>query len=116
MRKNEISKKNISQEMTTIRKKEKRNAESRETSIMTSNLAITEAVQDGNRLYTIRQTDDESREMYLQRVNFIIKTMNTSPTNKLSNVVALSYIWRNITFFGMSYPQSVLRRLNRINN
>lgn len=75
-------------------------------------MELHESIQRGDIFYTITQTDDESREVYIDRVNYIIDMLNKDFTINIDQVIKLSYIWRNITHYGMSYPSTLLRTLS----
>ena len=69
---------------------------------------------DGN-LIKIQKTDDESREVYLTRVDYILKNYKpNSGDSKRSDfeyVKRISLIWRNITIFNMTYPLSITKKI-----
>ena len=75
-----------------------------------------EIIQRGDVFYSIAQTDNESREIYLNRVNYIVgildDTNNVDADIDINEVIKSSYIWRNITYYGMSYPSTLLRTLH----
>lgn len=70
-----------------------------------------EVFQRNNRLYVIKKTNDESRELYLNRVNYIINKLETNGSKNYDEIVKLSYIWRNYTYKGMIYPSSIIKSL-----
>ena len=70
-----------------------------------------ETIQRGNKFYIIKKTDDESRELYLSRVNYMIEKISLSPEMSFENIERLSYIWRNITFKNIKYPSPILKQL-----
>jgi len=74
-------------------------------------MELRESIQRGDMFYTITQTDDESREVYLDRINYIIEMLNKDSNINIDNAIRSSYIWRNITYYGMSYPNTLLRTL-----
>lgn len=71
----------------------------------------------GSKLCLIRRTPDESLDVYLKRVGYIGKKLNSNMFDMtdnmfdISNLTTNSIIWRNHTIYGMSYPTTVLRRL-----
>jgi hypothetical protein len=75
-------------------------------------MEVLESIQRGDVFYTIQQTEDESREVYLDRVNYIIEVLNDNTSITINDAIRNSYIWRNITQYGMSYPSTILRTLN----
>lgn len=79
-----------------------------------SYLVPQETIQRGNKFYLIKRTDDEPREMYLSRVNYIIDKLSTSTRTAdmdadVVSTIEKSYIWRNVTFYKMTYPSAVLK-------
>lgn len=71
-----------------------------------------EIFQKGNKIYIINKTIDESREIYLARVDYIINKLNDI-NNKLpiDKIINISYIWRNVNFFGMTYSSAIMKML-----
>ena len=72
---------------------------------------LQEIIQRGNIFYLIGRTEDESREVYLQRVDYIINKMTDDPSKNIEDVKRLSYIWRNVHFHKAGYPASIMRQL-----
>ena len=70
-----------------------------------------EVFQRNNRFYTIIKSNNESRELYLNRVNYIITKLENDTPKSYEELVKLSYIWCNYTYKGMSYPPSILKAL-----
>jgi hypothetical protein len=71
---------------------------------------LQETIQKGNKFYVIEQTPDESREVYLDRVNYVINKLEESDIDKnIEQIIALSLIWRNIKFYKMTYPSTIMR-------
>ena len=68
-----------------------------------------EVFQRGERFYQIDQTVDESREQYLERVQYIIDRLDSIPDH--IDIVMLSYVWRNIRFHGAVYPEFITMHL-----
>ena len=68
---------------------------------------INEVIQRGSILYIIKKTVDESREVYLNRVNYIIDKFNNNPEVSFDDIVTKSYIWRNINYSNMTYTSFV---------
>jgi hypothetical protein len=68
-----------------------------------------EVFQRGERFYQIDQTVDESREQYLERVQYIIDRLDSIPGH--IDIVMLSYVWRNIRFHGAVYPEFITMHL-----
>lgn len=63
-----------------------------------------------NKIYEINQTDNESREIFLERVKYIIEYLEKSDLT--FHVIELkSYIWRNVKFFNMKYPPSIMKNI-----
>lgn len=71
------------------------------------------AVYHNGTFYVIKQTDDESKEVYLDRVEFIIRCIEKN-TEDIDKIVRLSYVWRNVKLYNMSYPNSVLRSIKSL--
>ena len=71
---------------------------------MNNNIIITH--NDKN--YTINKTDDESYEIYLKRINYI----KNNKCNNIDHIIKLSLIWRNVTFYKMTYPSKIMKQLN----
>ena len=63
-----------------------------------------------NKIYIIEKKDDESNEIFLKRVDYIIEKKEIS-NDKLENIINLSYIWRNITIYKMEYSSSVVKKI-----
>jgi hypothetical protein len=76
---------------------------------------ISEVFDFNGNYIKIQKTDDESREVYLMRVEYILN--NYDPNSKvisrsnIENLVRLSLIWRNSTIYGMIYPTSVTKKI-----
>lgn len=71
-----------------------------------------EVITRGNKIYSIPRTDDESRETYLKRVEYIIEKLNDISTNmSIEKVIQMSYIWRNSEIYGMVYPTSINNKI-----
>jgi hypothetical protein len=68
-----------------------------------------EIIIRGHNIYIINQDDNESREIYYERVNYIIKRHKIG--EDMSDIIQKSYLWRNINFYGMVYPISVSKNL-----
>lgn len=73
-----------------------------------------ECIKVNNVIYTINQDVNESREVYLERVYYIISEINkisnidNIDNINIDNIIRNSYIWRNIKFFGMTYPNKIV--------
>ena len=63
-----------------------------------------------NKIYIIEKKDDESNEIFLKRVDYIIEKKEIT-NDKLENIINLSYIWRNITIYKMEYSSSVVKKI-----
>ncbi|VBB18325.1 hypothetical protein YASMINEVIRUS_788 [Yasminevirus sp. GU-2018] len=98
--------KQVQKTTKTLVKKEKKEDE-----FVVDIVDISETVQRGDVFCTVDKTDDESRELYLDRVNYIIERHKRNPTENMETIVHLSYIWRNVNRCNMSYPSSVLKML-----
>lgn len=70
-----------------------------------------EVFQRANKLYIIKKTNGESRELYLHRVNYIIKKLETSNQKSYDDIIKLSFIWRNYKYRNMIYPSSIIKSL-----
>ena len=70
-----------------------------------------EVIQKNNNCYVIEKTEDESRDVFLDRVEYIIKKSEKYPHIDIEDIVNLSYIWKNITFGGMTYSLSITKKL-----
>jgi hypothetical protein len=68
---------------------------------------MTEIFIRNNIIYEIEQTDNESREIFLERVKYIID--NYTENNSIDKLIRKSYIWRNHHFFKMKYPPSIMK-------
>src|SRR5439155_1542050 len=69
-----------------------------------------EVIQRGSRLYLIKQSVDESKEVWLQRVNYIIKTMKQRDLT-IDEIIKMSFLFRNITVYKMTYPSSIMKKI-----
>lgn len=86
---------------------------------------IAEITQKNDTFYSVEQTDDESREVYLNRVNYITERYEKNSMSCLTKdntcikdsrtylikIIQISYIWKNVHYYGMSYPNSILKIL-----
>lgn len=70
-----------------------------------------EVFQRGEKIYVIKRTNNESRYLYLNRVNYIIKKVDSNKTKSYDDIIKLSYIWRNYKYKGMIYPPSIIKSL-----
>jgi hypothetical protein len=68
-----------------------------------------EGIQRGNKLYLIKKMPDESREIYLERANFIINILTSNSDLTFDNAVIKSYLWRNIKFEKMVYSDDIMK-------
>jgi hypothetical protein len=75
---------------------------------LNSRINHNEIFQRGNKVYIIPKTNDESREIYLERVNYVIKKNNEDNNLSIDDIIRMSLIWRNITFYQMTYPNIFL--------
>jgi hypothetical protein len=75
---------------------------------------VQETIQRDNKFYIIEQTPDESREIYLNRVKYIIDKLANKDLNQdiYQKTITLSLIWRNINFYKMSYPFEIMKQIN----
>lgn len=64
-----------------------------------------------NKFYEIEQTDNESREIFLERVKYIIEYHTSNPDIDIDYIELKSYIWRNVKFFKMKYPPSIMKKI-----
>lgn len=64
-----------------------------------------------NQIYIIKKTPDESREIYLDRVNYLIKILKKNKNINYDEALKRSYIWRNIKYFKMNYPYTIIKKL-----
>lgn len=71
------------------------------------NYNIVELVEIDDVFYSISQTSDESREIYLDRITYISEIIKKYPNLTLDMLIQKSYVWRNITYHNMIYPSSV---------
>ena len=69
-----------------------------------------EIFRHGSYFYAFDMQPDESREVFLNRVQFIINASTNSEIN-FEDLVQLSLLWRNVTFYNMIYPSRVMKRL-----
>ncbi len=76
-------------------------------------MSFIEVIQRDNKFYSIPQTPEESREIYLERVNQIINMLSDPINNKKSfdDIINLSYVWRNTKLLGMNYPNAIAKQL-----
>ena len=67
---------------------------------------MTEVVIKNNKLYIIPMMIDESREIYLRRIDYIIHNRETTdiPINRIIN---MSYVWKNITVDKMVFSKDL---------
>jgi hypothetical protein len=67
---------------------------------------MTEVVIKNNKLYIIPMMIDESREIYLRRIDYIIHKRETTdiPINRIIN---MSYVWKNITVDKMVFSKDL---------
>ena len=67
---------------------------------------MTEVVIKNNKLYIIPMMIDESREIYLRRIDYIIHKRETTdiPINRIIN---MSYVWKNITVDKMIFSKDL---------
>lgn len=81
---------------------------------------LRETIQRGNKFYVIEQTSDESREVYLDRVHYIINKLEAMNIDTdindqmIQNTILSSLIWRNIHFYKMTYPSTVMKSFRDI--
>lgn len=61
-----------------------------------------ECIQRDNIIYVIPKDTNESREIYVERVNYIIKLSSKNDTN-FDDLINKSRIWRNTKYYGMQY-------------
>jgi len=59
---------------------------------------------------TIQKKDDESNEIYLQRIEYISNKIKNSKLS-LDEIINLSYVWRNHVFYHMIYPKALIKKL-----
>jgi len=95
------------------------------TSTSTSTLTLTqtstctdpqESIQRGGIFYTIPRVDNESREIYLDRVNHVIEILSNDDSIDIRDAIRSSYIWRNIKYYGVSYPSTLLHTISLESN
>ena len=72
---------------------------------------LVEVIQRDNKFYIISKSNDESREVYLDRTNYIIKKIDSVNNVDYNDIIRKSFIWRNINYYGMSYPSSITKKL-----
>lgn len=80
----------------------------------TESIQPKEVIQIGDMIYTIKQTNDESRDLYLLRVNYIIECLNNMNHDEKIDwdiLIRNSYIWRNIKHKGMTYPSTFTKNI-----
>jgi hypothetical protein len=70
-----------------------------------------ESIHRGDTFYIIKQTDDESREVFLDRANYIINILDNDSQLDIDRAIQFSYIWRNYTLYGMTYPSTLLKTI-----
>jgi len=75
------------------------------------NIKNQEVFQRGTKFYIVEKKNNESRELYLNRVNYIIRKIESGSTKTYDDIVKLSYIWRNYKYRGMVYPNSIIKSL-----
>ena len=71
-----------------------------------------EVVESSGKFYSIDKDIYESRELYLQRIWFIINNFKYNN----SELLYLSKIWINVKYFGMKYPSHIMQLLDKYNN
>lgn len=60
----------------------------------------------------LKRAIDESHEMHQQRINFAQEMSKRHPDMQFDEIETMSFIWKNITFFGMYYSSKVVKQLN----
>jgi hypothetical protein len=79
----------------------------------------TEVIIRGTSIYLIKQTIDESREVWLDRSDRVIRMWVNEFANTdnkvLEDIINLSYLWRNVMIYGMSYPSQTMKKINQMN-
>lgn len=67
---------------------------------------MTEIVIKNNKIYIFPMMIDESREIYLKRIDYIINKRETTdiPINRIIN---MSYVWKNITVDKMVFSKDL---------
>lgn len=76
-------------------------------------MKIRECHKIQGRIYAIDRADDESLDVYFKRVGYILRNIKEiDDIDDIDDIIDLSYIWRNHTLFGMSYPSTVLNRIS----
>jgi hypothetical protein len=66
-------------------------------------------INHSDKTYTINKTDDESYEIYLERINYIKNKLNDNLD--IDHIIKLSLIWRNVKFYKMGYPCSIMKQI-----
>ena len=68
-----------------------------------------ECVSRDGTLYIVPKDDNESREVYLDRVNYITNKIKDCPKLETEELIRRSRIWRNINKYNMKFPSSINR-------
>lgn len=63
-----------------------------------------------NKVYEIKKTEDESREIYLERIKYIFNKIENTKQD-YDNIILQSYIWRNMKYYKMKYPSSISKKI-----
>jgi hypothetical protein len=72
---------------------------------------LNNTIQKKNKYYNIEKGDDESRDIYLMRSNYIINKIENGSKKNINELIKLSYIWRNVKFYKMVYSESLIKLL-----
>ena len=60
----------------------------------------------------LKRAIDESHEMHQKREDFAQNVLKKCPTMPTDELETLSFVWKNVTFFGMHYSSTVMKKLN----
>lgn len=77
-------------------------------------LNLENIIIDGT-IYSLKRTDDESKEIFNERVTFIIKNQINKNNESIDDLVILSKAWANIKFLKCQYDHVVTGRIADLN-
>jgi hypothetical protein len=66
-------------------------------------MTLHHAIKIKSKIYTFYKTNDESREIYLNRIQYIRNELIKNNKANIDDLIKKSLIDRNIKFFGMVY-------------
>lgn len=73
---------------------------------------IKEVFEYENKFYVIKQLKYEPREIYMNRVNIILK--NTKNEKNLKELEKLSILWSNVKNYKCGYSTTIMTKINNL--